>query len=106
MRAGQLRHLITVEQKTTTPDGIGGGSEQWSTFAETWAAIWPVSASETVKNMQASGEITHRVRIRFIDSVTKDMRITYGSREFEIVQPPINFEERNQYLDILCKEDV
>jgi hypothetical protein len=33
------------------------------------------------------------------------MRVLFGERVFSIVSPPINFQEKNIELQILCKEE-
>lgn len=103
MRAGNLRHVITIQEKTLTSDGMGGNTEAWATFAIVRAAIWPVSAKERVSNQQLEHEITHKIRVRYFSGVTAAMRVVFDSRTFEILSI-VNWEERNITLDLICEE--
>ena len=105
MRSGDLRHRITVQVKSLVTDNIGGWSETWSTFATVSAAIWPVSAKERISGQQLAGEVTHRVRIRYLAGVIPSMRISFSGRTLQIISV-INMEERGIQLDLLCSEVV
>lgn len=112
MRAGQLRHVITFQEPTRTSDSLGGYSESWADvtgLTSLHAAIWPVSANERVKNQQLDSEITHRIRMRYIETccslINHEMQIVFGERTFKIISI-INPEERNQMLDILVTENA
>lgn len=103
MRIGNLRHKITIQENTPTPDGMGSSTASWSAFAAVWAAVWPIAATERVKNQAVEHEITHRIRVRYLAGVKSDMRILFGDRVFEITAI-INSCERNKTLDLLCNE--
>lgn len=103
MRAGQLNRRIVIQTATLTADGSGGTSTAWGTFATVWAAVWPVSGRERIANQRTEADITVRVRIRYLDGVKEAMRIALGSQTFEITAV-INFEARNVYQDLLCRE--
>lgn len=103
MKIHELDKQITLQIKSQVSDGMGGFIESYSDHATVWAAIWPTSSKDRISG-QANGTITHRIRIRFRRNVTSDMRIKYGDRYFNIIGPPINPNEANQWLDILCEE--
>ena len=110
MRGGDLRHQITIQVKSSVPDGMGGHIATWNTFATCFAAIWPVSGKELDQNAQLATLVTHRVRIRYLAGLPQPikpgtMQILYNSRIFN-VQSVINWEERNIQLDMLCLELV
>ncbi|MEN6473766.1 MAG: phage head closure protein [Syntrophaceae bacterium] len=105
MNTSELKHQITIQAPSLTPDGSGGFTTTWTAkAANIWAAIWPVSAKETIKNGQVSGEITHRIRIRYRRDVQADWRVKFGNRYFNIAAPPINPNMDNEWLDLVCKE--
>jgi len=103
LRAGDLRHRITIQTPSETSDGIGGMTTTWSTFKKIWAAIWPLRGAEYLAAMQITSEITHKIRIRYLSGVTPKMRILFGTRYFDI-QSIINPDERNIYLELMCRE--
>lgn len=103
MAIGDLDKLVTLQYKTKVPDGLGGFTSTWVNSDSIWAAIWPVSASETVKAMQTTMTITHRIRIRWRAKVKPQWRLKFGERIFNIVSI-INPNEDNRWLDIMAKE--
>lgn len=105
MRAGDLRHPVTIMTSTQVADGMGSFTETDSIFARTRAAIWPISANERTKDSKVTMEISHRVRIRYQSGVLSGMRIIHNSRTLNIVSI-VNHDERNIMLDLLCREDV
>ena len=105
MRSGILRHRITIQESTETSNGMGGFTTTWSDKLEAWAAIWPLTAKESLDAMKLELQITHKIRIRYRSGITAKDRIKFGARIFNIVSL-INFEERNEQLDMLALEDI
>ena len=105
MQIGLLNKRVELQQPTTTSDGIGGFTTVFSTIYTCFAAVWPISANEQIKNQQTSMEITHRVRIRYKSGIDASYRIKFGSRYFSIVSV-INPNESNKMLELLCKESA
>lgn len=103
MRIGELNKRISLQYSTRVADGAGGFTVTWVTAAEIYAAVWPVSAKETIEAGQAAMTITHRVRIRYRANIKSSWRIKLGSRYFNIVSI-IDQNEAHKWLDILCKE--
>ena len=106
MKAGRLRHEITIQQVSETKDTYGGVDKSWSTFATVRAEIKPLSGREYFANEQQNSTISHKVAIRYLAGVTAKMRVLFGSRTLEIVSPPINFEERNIEMVLMCREVI
>lgn len=103
MRAGRLRHRVTIQSVTTNTDSYGQPIESWSTFAEVWAAVEPLTGREYFQAQQLQAEVTYRVRIRYLTGVLPTMRVLHDSRTFE-VQAVINLDERNRELHLMCRE--
>lgn len=103
MRAGRLRHRITIQSVGTTYDDYGDLSDSWTTLASVWASISPVSGTEEKIAGELTGVETHRIRIRHRSGVTAQNRILFGARTFEIVSAN-NWNERNVFIEILAKE--
>lgn len=106
LRAGDLRHRITIQARTNVSDGMGGYSMTWTDFATVYAAIWPMKGKEAVENMREGATVTHRVRIRYISGVKANMQILFGSRVFKLVAPPINRDELSIELELICEEET
>lgn len=100
---GDLDKRITLQSKVQTSDSMGGFVETWIDEATIWAAIWPVSASETIQAAQMVMTISHRIRIRYRSTIEPSWRIKFGTRFFAVVSI-INLNEAGKYLDLICKE--
>jgi len=103
MQIGDLRHSVTIQYPTRVADGAGGFTVTWATAAEVYAAIWPISAKETVQAMGQAMTITHRIRMRYRANIRSSWRIKHGNRYYNIVSI-INPNMERKFLDILVKE--
>lgn len=104
MRIGDLNKFITIQQQTKAPDGMGGFTATWADVATSVpAAIWPISANETVQAMATGMTITHRIRIRYRAVFKPVWRLSWANRYFNIVSV-IDPNMDHRYLDLMCKE--
>jgi len=103
MQSGDLKHRITIQYPTTARDATGAPVVTWNDVATIWAAIWPVSANETVQANATTMIISHRIRIRYRSVVRGAWRLKYGDRYFSIASI-INPNMANEWLDLMCKE--
>ena len=103
MRIGDLNKRIELQAATRVSDGMGSFTETYSTIATVWAAIWPISANELVRSMKETMEISHRIRIRYRSALRPDWRLKFGNRYLNIVSI-INPNEKNELLDLMCRE--
>lgn len=106
MRAGRLRHRITIEK----PDDAAAswnGAQTWSTYATVWARLEPTRGSE--RTSQETGkikaEITVKITMRYIRGVLPSMRFSFEGRYFYPTSI-LNIEERNQELQIEAYEEA
>lgn len=101
---GNLRHRITIEQKTIDNSQLDP-VETWSKFATVWAAIEPLKGNERWIDgaKLISNSVTGRIKIRYLAGVTPTMRVKFGSRTYEILAA-INVNERNEEMHLMVKE--
>ena len=104
MKAGLLRHLVTIQKYTETRDAVGEPIETYVTFSQAWSSIQPMLGRETFTEQVVSSEQTHRINMRHISGIEATMRIVYGARVFELIGPPINYMEQSKYLTFNVKE--
>jgi SPP1 family predicted phage head-tail adaptor len=101
MKAGALRHRRSIEVP------VGGSSwgttTSWSTFATVWCSIEPLSGRDFFAAQATQSEISHRIRMRYIDGVRPNMRLNHGGRYLLFVAVR-NVDERNRELEIDAKE--
>jgi SPP1 family predicted phage head-tail adaptor len=103
MRAGRLRHQITIQQSTPAQNAKGEPIDSWGTFATVWASIEPIGGGERFAADQVIADATHRVTIRYTAGVEPKMRVLFGSRVFDIREVR-NLEERNRTMELTCRE--
>lgn len=105
MRAGPLRHRITIQKATETQNAYGEPVASWSEFVQASASVDPISSREYFSAQRENAEITHRIRMRYRPNITHKMRVKWGERVFDI-RSIINANSRNRSLELLCVEDV
>lgn len=108
MRAGQLRHTISIQEQTDTADGMGGFTTSWADISgmdAISAAIWPFSSKESLDAMKLELVVTHKIRIRYRSGITAKNRIKFGSRIFNIISL-MNHDERGISWDIMATEET
>jgi len=111
VRAGHLRHQVTLENPTSvTADADGGfDSSDWTELSPS-----PVSASvepatqrslERIVSNTVAADVSHVVTIRYHEGVTTKTRVTLNDRTLHVVGIQ-NPEERNIALVLACVERV
>lgn len=108
MRAGTLRHQVTVQSYgVASANDYGELVPNYSTGTVRWASIEPLSGVERERAMGVVGEVTHRITIRShgLDECKAEDRITFDSRTFNVVSV-LNPEELGERLEILARELV
>ncbi|MCB9949580.1 MAG: phage head closure protein [Planctomycetaceae bacterium] len=103
MRAGKLRHLVTIQRRTLSRDAVGQQTESWADLGTTWASVMPTGGTEREYAKQLVSETTHKVVMRYFDGLTSKDRIIHNSRTLNIINI-INVDERNIEQQIMCKE--
>jgi len=103
MNSGDLRHRVELQQRVKSRNAVGEETYTWFTYATVWAAVEPLTGRELYEAQQISAEVTVRVRVRYLKSMSTEHRVLFDSRGFNVnfVQ---NLEERNRELVLLCKE--
>jgi SPP1 family predicted phage head-tail adaptor len=106
MRAGSLRHLVEIQERSTSHEPTYGGQvETWTTIATPYAAIRPLSGRELLANDGVQAERTHEVELRFMEGITAAHRVKFGARIFDIAQV-LDVEERARTLRLQCHEGL
>ena len=106
MRAGKLRHRVTLSSKTATTDEYGGPVEVWTDVATNIpASVEPLSGRELVNAQTVNAEITTRITMRYRAGVIAANRITFDGKFynlFSVVDP----ELRHRELIIMASEGL
>ncbi len=103
--ASEFRHLITIQQRGTTKDEIGGQVTTWTTFAQPWAKAEPWRGNQRTFAGKIDNPAGMDFTIRYVAGLLPSMRVSWGSRLFDIIHPQ-NIEERGIYIKLRCQENV
>ena len=100
---GELRHRITIQEKTVVPDGEGGFVDEWIDKKKVWAKVTVVQARQQYEFNSVGVEATHRVEVRGNVKVDEKQRIKFKDRILEI-KTIEDIEERGIRKVITCRE--
>ncbi|MDA7527653.1 phage head closure protein [bacterium] len=93
MRAGQLRHLVTIQTLTET-NNEGNVSKYWTNTGTAYAAIEPMSGDEKQQYQYVDGETYYNITLRYQDINSTDNRIVFDGKVFHL-KNVINHDLRN-----------
>lgn len=105
MRAGTLRHRVTIQQATETQNSYGEIVQTWTTVATVWGAIEARGMRESFTASQQFATADHVITIRHRSDVTPKMRLVYGSRTFDI-EGAVDPDGRKRELRLYVREVV
>jgi head-tail adaptor len=72
VKAGELRHRLTLQRKTEGQDTFGAVQEQWTDDFTVWGAFEPIGSRLFPVAMRRFAEATAMFRIRFMPGVVID----------------------------------
>ena len=85
IRPGDLRERVTVQAASGATNNLGETVMTWSNSTTVWASVEGVSAREALLAGQQEVSLTHKVRLRYLDGLTQQMRFSWRGRTLEIV---------------------
>ena len=105
MDAGKLRHRVELQRVSTTLDSHGDKTEAWTTLAEVWASIEPLSGREFLMASQTMSDVTVRIKVRGRPdiSLTPKDRVKAGARTFDI-RHIVDWGGRGVEWHLMCTE--
>lgn len=105
IKAGKLDRRITIRQRTKTQDPKRGTySYAWSDLATVWAEVQEMlpSRAERIAEGINIARRPIRVRTRYRDDITSDMRVQYQGAEYRIVGGPAELGRR-EGTEMVCE---
>lgn len=101
MRAGNLDRVIEIQQPTAAISEAGTPNDSWTPFATVRAQLLQFNTDDRETARGGSTEQSVTFRIRWLDGVTLDHRVTYEGRAFTI--KTIKELGRRAGLDVICE---
>lgn len=105
MRAGRLRHQVTIQEKVVVQNDYGEEEITWSDVVTLWASIEPLRGQEFTQYRREGAELTTRIVTRHYPGIVPEMRATEGAHAWDILSV-INVDERDRELHLMCRELV
>lgn len=101
MRAGELRHRVTIEEPVKTQNATTGEVViTWLSVGTVWADVRPLRGTEEFVAQQIKAGLDTRIKLRYRDDITPMMTINHAGRRFDL-QPPTEIGNR-EGLQILA----
>jgi SPP1 family predicted phage head-tail adaptor len=111
VRAGRLRHRITLQRRVETQETTGEVTWDWSDVAEVWASVEPIAGREYFAAAQVSSEVSTRIRMRYRPDLNEKLRVVFVSEpgspglvHYYDVLSVINWQERDREVHLMCKQ--
>ena len=86
------------------PDDYRGHTSLWDDVATVWALVEPVSGREYYYAHQLKNAISHKIKIRYRDDISAELRIVFETRIMKI-ESIINLMEQERFMEIRCIEE-
>jgi SPP1 family predicted phage head-tail adaptor len=85
VRAGRLRHLVTIQTRGETRNPDGGSVPAWADFAVgVPAEFQSVSGREYLSAGALQAEVTAKITIRYLSGVLPSMRVVFDGLNYNI----------------------
>ena len=106
MKAGKLRHRVTIQAKTLTQDPVSGAmAESWSDVATVWASVEPLSVRDLIAARAQQSEMTARVTIRHRE-ILPTYRLLHRGKIYAVVDGLPDAMSGLEYLTIPVAEGI
>lgn len=104
MRPGEMRERVTVQSPVRTTNAMGEATVAWQSGDTVWASVNGVSAREALEFGQQAVTVTHRLRFRYISTLTQQDRFLWRGRTLNIISL-LEYGNRSEHVAI-CEEEV
>lgn len=101
MRAGNLDRVIEIEKPVIAISDAGTPTHSWTPFYTVRAQVLQFNTEDRDSARGSSTEQSVTFRIRWLDAVTLDHRVSYEGRAFTI--KTIKELGRRAGLDVICE---
>jgi SPP1 family predicted phage head-tail adaptor len=106
--AGKLRHRLIILEPDQGQDSDTGDMETvWSELCTVWGSFEPYSTKEFIAAASNQNQTSVRAVIRYRSDVAAGMRVSFRSKLYEIVGPPLPDKDSGlEYLTLMLAEAV
>lgn len=104
IRPGEMRERVTIQEATPATNSLGETTLTWADTQTIWASVNGVSAREALEYGQAAVTVSHRLRFRYVSTLTQMHRFVWRNRVLDIVSL-LEYANRSEHV-ALCEEQV
>ena len=97
-----IQPRVVVQLSTGTTSAMGETIFAWSDSTTFSASVQGVSSRELLLAGQQQTQITHRIKMRYIPTLTQQMRFSWRGKTLEIVSL-LEHENRSEH-EAICQE--
>ena len=101
MRAGWLRHRVTIQEKVVTRDAYGEEDFTWANVRTVWASVDPMRGREFLQAQTEQVVYDTIVRMRYGIDVTPENRLMWSNQYYD-VRSAISILEKQKELELQC----
>lgn len=103
LRAGQLRHRLTIQSRSTAVGTRGQSTEVWADVEKRWGQVESLAGNEAEKARQIVATATAKITMRAPRSyaLTTEHRVLFGSQVFGVGSISETAEYRDD-IELLC----
>ena len=106
MRAGRLRHVITIESKAQTVDSYGDVVKGYTpVYSDIRAEVGQPTGKQLERAGMTANEALRVITLRYVPGITPRHRVVYDGRYMDI-ESVVNVRERSRSLELVCREQV
>lgn len=107
IKAGRLRHRITIQEQQQTQDPVTGGIiVTWVDVATVWGRLEPLSVREFIQSQATQSEITARITIRYRPGLNASMRFVHRGSVYNPAGILPDAESGIEHITIPCSQGV
>jgi SPP1 family predicted phage head-tail adaptor len=105
VRAGQLRHVVEVQESTDSRNAHGGITPSWTTIKRRRFQFVDSRGREFQLAKATNADMTHLLKGRYWQGLTTENRFLFNGRVLEI-DSVVNTNERDVEYLVQCREVV
>jgi len=103
MRPTKYNKRITVQRREKDDNEIGGWSNEWSDWYESWASVKPLRGSKRMEYGQIGSTNIYEVEMRErVNNVDNECRIVYNGNNYQILFEP-QIDDNRVYFEMAKK---
>ena len=106
MQAGRLRHLVLLQEKSSTRDEFGGEVETWTTIASVWAELDPWQLRERLTMRRQAGDSVIGFRVRAPLAVSLGKRFVHDGANYGVIDIDATLKHKGELLITAQAEDA